>query len=177
MFSVKRVALQMRRLISPQREVMNRLARDEYAMIDPKDRVYFRDIYDQFVRLADINESLRDLLSGTLDTYLSVTSNRMNEIMKVLTIFTVVFIPLNFIASIYGMNFNTDKSPWNMPELDWVYGYPVTLGLMAAVALFMLIYFRKKRWIGSMPYNGESRLDHPMRVQLDDRMEHKHHHD
>jgi magnesium transporter len=97
--------------------------------------------------------------------------------MKVLTIFTVVFIPLNFIASIYGMNFSTDKSSWNMPELNWVYGYPFTLGLMAAVALSMLIYFRKKRWLGSMPYNGESQLDHPMRVQLDDRLEHKHQHD
>jgi magnesium transporter len=140
LFSVKRVALQLRRLIGPQREVMNRLARDEYAMIDAKDRVYFRDIYDQFVRLADINESLRDLLSGTLDTYLSVTSNRMNEIMKVLTIVTVAFMPMTVLTGFFGMNFTT--LPFDSRAL-----LVLALFLMVAVPAAMLWYFRRRSWM------------------------------
>jgi magnesium transporter len=140
LFSVKRVALQLRRLIGPQREVMNRLARDEYAMIDPKDRVYFRDIYDQFVRLADINESLRDLLSGTLDTYLSVTSNRMNEIMKVLTVVTVLFMPMTVLTGFFGMNFTT--IPF---DSRWL--LVLALISMVGVPTAMLWYFRRRGWM------------------------------
>jgi magnesium transporter len=140
LFSVKRVALQMRRIIGPQREVLNKLARDEFAMIDPKDRVYFRDIYDQFVRLADINESLRDLLSGTLDTYLSVTSNRLNEIMKVLTVVTVLFMPMTVLTGFFGMNFTTIPfdSPWLLV---------VGLILMLSVPVGMFAYFRGRGWM------------------------------
>jgi magnesium transporter len=174
---VKRDLLVLRRAIWPLREAINSLIRDPTPLISDETRIYFRDCYDHAVQLIDLLENYREIASSLVEVYLSSVSNRLNEIMKVLTIFTVVFIPLNFIASIYGMNFSTDKSSWNMPELNWVYGYPFALGLMAAVALFMLIYFRKKRWIGSLPYNDESQLDHPMRVQLDDRLEHKHHHD
>ncbi len=140
LFSVKRVALQMRRLIGPQREVMNRLARDEYAMIDPKDRVYFRDIYDQFVRLADINESLRDLLSGTLDTYLSVTSNRMNEIMKVLTVVTVLFMPMTVLTGFFGMNF--DALPLHGPGV-----LAIAIVIMLVVPVGMFWFFRRRGWM------------------------------
>jgi len=140
LFSVKRVALQMRRLIGPQREVMNRLARDEYAMIDAKDRVYFRDIYDQFVRLADINESLRDLLSGTLDTYLSVTSNRMNEIMKVLTVVTVLFMPMTVLTGFFGMNF--DALPLHGGGV-----LTIAIVIMLVVPLGMFWFFRRRGWM------------------------------
>ncbi|MCC7359108.1 MAG: magnesium/cobalt transporter CorA [Anaerolineales bacterium] len=139
LFSVKRVGLAMRRVISPLREVLNRLARDEYSVIDPKDRIYFRDVYDQFVRLADINESLRDLLSGALDTYLSVTSNRTNEIMKVLTILSALFMPMTVITGFFGMNFTT--IPFEQPWL-----LIAALVAMVGVPVTMLLYFRQRRW-------------------------------
>ena len=139
LFSVKRVGLAMRRVISPLREVLNRLARDEYSVIDAKDRIYFRDVYDQFVRLADINESLRDLLSGTLDTYLSVTSNRTNEIMKVLTIMSALFMPMTVLTGFFGMNFTT--IPFDQPLL-----LAAGLVAMVGVPVTMLIYFRRRGW-------------------------------
>ncbi|HJZ04364.1 MAG TPA: magnesium/cobalt transporter CorA, partial [Patescibacteria group bacterium] len=105
LFALKRVLLAMRRILLPQREVLNKLARDDYKVIDPKDRIFFRDIYDHLVRLHDINESLRDLVGGALDTYLSVINNRMNEIMKTLTTITVLFMPLTFLTGYFGMNF------------------------------------------------------------------------
>jgi len=104
LFGLKRVLLTMRRILLPQREVLNKLARDDYLMIDPKDRIFFRDIYDHIVRLHDLNESLRDLVSRALDTYLSVINNRMNEVMKTLTIITTLFMPRSFIAGFFGMN-------------------------------------------------------------------------
>lgn len=104
-FQVKRAALRLHRTLIPQREVLNRLARDPYAQIDSQDRVYFRDIYDHTVRLHDISETLRDLISGALDTYLSAISNRTNEVMKTLTMVTVMFLPMSFLAGFFGMNF------------------------------------------------------------------------
>jgi magnesium transporter len=139
-FAIKRVALQMRRIIGPQREVLNRLARDDYGMIDAKDRVYFRDVYDHLVRLADINESLRDLISGALDTYLSVTSNRTNEIMKVLTIISALFMPLAFLTGFFGMNFT--RIPFDSPWL--LVG---ALGLMVATPVVMYILFKRRGWM------------------------------
>lgn len=139
-FAIKRVALQMRRIIGPQREVLNRLARDDYAMIDPKDRVYYRDVYDHLVRLADINESLRDLIGGALDTYLSVTSNRTNEIMKVLTIISALFMPLAFLTGFFGMNFTTIPfdSPWLLVG---------ALGTMVATPVVMYVLFKRRGWM------------------------------
>ena len=104
-FRVKRAALRLYRVLAPQREVLNRLARDHYDQIDAPDRVYFRDVYDHLVRLHDITESLRDLISGALDTYLSAISNRTNDIMKTLTLVTVMFLPMSFLAGFFGMNF------------------------------------------------------------------------
>jgi magnesium transporter len=140
LFSVKRVALELRRLIGPHREVLNRLARDDYAMIDAAERVYFRDIYDHFVRLADINESVRDLLSGTLDTYLSVTSNRMNEIMKLLTIITALFMPMTVLTGFFGMNFET--IPFERPWL-----LILALAAMIATPALMVWMFRRRGWL------------------------------
>jgi magnesium transporter len=139
-FAIKRVALQMRRIIGPQREVLNRLARDDYGMIDPQDRVYFRDVYDHLVRLADINESLRDLISGALDTYLSVTSNRINEVMKVLTVTSVLFMPLTFLTGFFGMNFT--RIPFDSPWL-----LVVALVLMVSMPGLLYLFFKRRGWM------------------------------
>jgi magnesium transporter len=104
-FTLKRAAIRLRRILSPQREVLNRLARDEYRPIDAKERIYFRGVYDHMVRLNDINESLRDLISGALDIYLSSVSNRLNEVMRILTLVTVLGLPLTFLTGFFGMNF------------------------------------------------------------------------
>jgi magnesium transporter len=140
LFQVKRVALQMRRILAPQREVLNRLARDDYVMIDAKDRIYFRDVYDHFVRLADINEGLRDLISGTLDTYLSVTSNRINAVMKVLTILSALFMPLAFLSGFFGMNFTgiAFDEPWLLA---------LALALMVLTPAGMFAWFKRQGWM------------------------------
>jgi magnesium transporter len=99
------------------------------------------------VQILDLVETYRDLAAGMLDLYLSGVSNRLNEVMKVLTVVSTIFIPLTFIVGIYGMNFNTQASRWNMPELNWPWGYPAVLALMACVVAGMLIFFRRKRWL------------------------------
>src|SRR4030095_7850244 len=174
---VKRDLLVLRRAIWPLREAVNSLVRDPTPLISEETRIYLRDCYDHAVQLIDLLENYREIASSLVEVYLSSVSNRLNEIMKVLTIFTVVFIPLNFIASIYGMNFNTESSPWNMPELNWRYGYPFTLGLMAAVALSMLIFFRKKKWIRSGVHGERADWTPKTTVHLDAKHIHTHHHD
>lgn len=114
-FRVKRSALRLHRALIPLREVVNRLARDEHPQIDAPDRVYFRDVYDHLVRIHDISETLRDLISGALDTYLSAISNRTNEVMKTLTIVTVMFLPMSFLASFFGMNFFGETLAFKAP--------------------------------------------------------------
>jgi magnesium transporter len=144
-FRLKRVVLDLRRVISPQREVLNRLARDDYAVIDTRDRVYFRDVYDHLVRLNDINESLRDLIGGALDTYLSVINNRMNDVMKTLTAITTLFMPISFLAGFFGMNFFQPTAP-----LDSWTGLPaliITLLIMIASPLGILWWMRQRKWI------------------------------
>jgi magnesium transporter len=131
----------LRRIIAPQREVMNRLSRDDLPQIAPQNRIYFRDIYDHLVRLHDLSESVRDVITGGLDIYLSVTSNRLNEIMKALTIVSTIFLPLSFVAGVYGMNFRY------LPELDWRYGYFTIWGVFILIVLGMLWYFRRRGWI------------------------------
>lgn len=139
-FSLKRAVLHLRRVIAPEREVLNRLARDDYAVIDPRDRIYFRDVYDHLVRLYDINEALRDLISGALDTYLSVSANRTNEIMKVLTVVTVALMPPTLVASFYGMNFA------NLPLLTHPAGWGVALALIIASFVGPLLVLRQRGW-------------------------------
>jgi magnesium transporter len=140
---LKRSVLRLRRISSKQQEVLLRMSRGEFALIEQQMLPFFRDIYDHLVRVTDLAENYRDLLSGTLDAYLSVVSNRMNEIMKVLTIFSAIMLPLTFIAGVYGMNFD------NMPELHSRYGYYAVVVVMLLVAIGMLFYFRRKGWIGT----------------------------
>jgi magnesium transporter len=143
---IKRELLLLRRTAWPEREVINALHREEAHLIRPETRVFLRDCYDHTIQVIDIIETYRDLSSGLLEVYLSSTSNRLNEVMKVLTIISTIFIPLNFIAGVYGMNFHTEASPLNMPELKWFFGYPAALGFMAAVAGSLVLYFRRKGW-------------------------------
>ncbi len=144
----KRDLLELRRALWPMREVMNHLLRDETAFIGAATRVYLRDCADHVFQLMDMLEIDREVASGLMDLHLSSVSLRTNEIMKVLTIIATIFIPLGFIAGVYGMNFRPDVSPFNMPELDWYFGYPYALGVMLAVALGLLGYFWRKGWIG-----------------------------
>jgi magnesium transporter len=146
---VKRDLLTLRRAAWPLREALTTLYRETTPMITAETRLYLRDSYDHSVQIIDLLENYRDIASSLTDIYLSSVSNRMNEIMKVLTIFTTIFIPLNFIAGIYGMNFNTERSPLNMPELNWYWGYPFALGIMLLLGIVMLIYFGRKGWLKS----------------------------
>ena len=143
---LKREMILLRKSVWPLREVINGLQRDETAFMGESIRVYLKDLYDHTIQVLDTVETFRDIISGMIDIYLSSVSNRMNEVMKVLTIFAVIFIPLTFIAGLYGMNFNTSQSPLNMPELNWYFGYPFALSLMAGTAISMLIFFKKKKW-------------------------------
>jgi len=145
LFALKRVLLAMRRILLPQREVLNKLARDDYQVIDPKDRVFFRDIYDHLVRLHDLNESMRDLVSGALDSYLSVVNNRMNEIMKTLTIITTLFMPLTFITGFFGMNFFEPVARlvgWTSREVFYI-----TLLITALFPIGMYVWMRRRTWV------------------------------
>jgi magnesium transporter len=145
----KRELMTLRRAMWPLREALNSLLRDPSPLVAQDTRLYLRDCYDHAVRIIDFVETYRELGSDLMDLYLSSINQRMTEVMKVLTIISTLFIPLTFLAGLYGMNFHTDKSPWNMPELTWYYGYPLLLGLMASIAVSMLFYFRAKGWIGA----------------------------
>ena len=144
---LKRDLLEVRHAVWPARDALNLLLIEEHALIRPGTKVFFRDCYDHTIQLMDMVETFREMASGLVDEYMSAVSNRMNEIMKVLTVMASIFIPLTFIVGLYGMNFDTKASPYNMPELTWTYGYPALLLLMAVVAGGMLYYFRRKRWI------------------------------
>lgn len=131
----------LRKSVWPLREVISRLERGESSLIKKSNGIYFRDIYDHTIQIIDAIESFRDMLTGMIDIYLSSMSNRLNEVMKVLTIIATIFIPLTFIVGIYGMNFK------DMPELSWHFGYPMVWLIMIAVGALMLFYFKRKKWI------------------------------
>lgn len=139
---LKRGVLRLRRISSRQMEVILRTSRGEFSLIPPALLPFYRDIHDHIIRVTDLAESYRDLISGSLDAYMSVVGNRMNEVMKVLTIFSAIMLPITFIAGVYGMNFE------NMPELTTRFGYFVVLGLMFVVAVGMLLLFWLRGWIG-----------------------------
>jgi magnesium transporter len=145
-FTLKRATLHLRRVLSPLREVLNKLARDDYAVIDAKDRVYFRDVYDHLVRLHDISESLRDLVGGVLDTYLSVINNRMNEIMKTLTLITTIFMPISFVVGFYGMNFFTPTFQALLPWTGRV-AFIMTLIVVIGTPIGMVFWMRRRKWM------------------------------
>jgi len=144
---VKRELLTIRRAIWPQRDLLNSLLREESPLVTKETRIYLRDTYDHAVQVMDMVETFREIASGLMDLYLSGVSNRMNEIMKVLTILSTIFLPITAIGGIYGMNFHHEVSPYNMPELDWRYGYPFALGLMSLSVVTLLIYYLRKGWI------------------------------
>lgn len=137
---LKHFIMVLRRVINPQREVVNRLSRDDFPQIDKQSRIYFRDIYDHLVRIQEMTESIRDIASGAMDIYLNSTSLRLNEVMKALTIVSTIFLPLSFIAGVYGMNFHY------LPEITWKYGYLFAWGLFITVAIAMLIFFKRRKW-------------------------------
>ena len=138
--SIKHSLMTLRRILSPQREVINRLTRDEFPMVDNQSQIYFRDIYDHLVRIQDLTETLRDIATSALDIYLNSTSLRLNEVMKALTIVSTIFLPLSFVAGVYGMNFHF------MPELSHPWGYPMIWVVFALIAGGMMIFFKKRGW-------------------------------
>lgn len=138
---LRRDLIFLRKSVWPLREVISILQRGESSLILESTNVYFRDVYDHTIQVIDTIETLRDIISGMLDIYLSSASNRMNEIMKMLTIIATIFIPLTFITGIYGMNFRY------MPEIKWVWGYPIVLLGMLIIGIVMVIYFKRKKWM------------------------------
>jgi magnesium transporter len=138
---LKREMIFIRKAVWPMRELINNLERSETELIKPSTDIYLRDVHDHTVRVIDTVETYRDLLSGMMDIYLSSVSNKMNEVMKVLTIITTLFVPVTFIAGVYGMNFD------NMPELHSKWGYIITWVIMISIIFSLLIYFRKKKWL------------------------------
>ncbi len=127
--------------------MINAFERQDIALVGEQTRLYLRDCYDHTVQLMDIVETYRDMAGALTDLYLSSVSNRMNEVMKVLTVIATIFIPLTFLAGIYGMNFNPEASPWNMPELNWRWGYPVFWGVILALGGGLVWLFRRKDWL------------------------------
>jgi len=139
--ALKRTSIRLRKSIWPMREILGRIEKIDGDLINDSTTPYLRDVYDHTVQIVENIEGFRDLLSGLLDIYLSSISNRLNEVMKVLTIISTVFIPMTFIAGIYGMNFV------HMPELSWKYGYYLTLAAMAAVSGVMVVFFKRRKWL------------------------------
>ncbi len=140
-YRLKRSSIELRKSIWPIREVINKLQREQSNLIGDELHIYLRDIYDHIFRISDLLENYRDIIFGMLDMYLSSVSNRMNDIMKVLTIISTIFIPISFLAGFYGMNFHY------MPELSKPMAYPILIMIMASIALVMLYFFKRKKWI------------------------------
>jgi len=140
-YKLKSELIFLRKSVWPLREVISILEKGESVLIDKSTNIYLRDIYGHTIQVMDTVETLRDVISGTLDVYLSSVSNKMNEIMKVLTIIATIFIPLTFIAGVYGMNFQY------MPELKWVWAYPLILSVMLIIGIVMVIFFKRKKWM------------------------------
>ncbi|MGR8980270.1 MAG: magnesium/cobalt transporter CorA [Gammaproteobacteria bacterium] len=138
---IKRELIVLRRSVAPLRELLASIQRSDSPLIEEHTKRYFTDVYDHAIRIIEAMESYRDLITGMLDIYLSSVSNKMNETMKVLTVFASIFIPLTFIAGVYGMNFDY------MPELKWKWGYPVLWVVFFAVSVTLLVYFKKKKWL------------------------------
>jgi len=144
-FTLKRSLLNLRRIIAPQREVLNKLARVDYNVLSSEHRIFFRDVYDHLVQMYDITENLRDLVSGALDTYLSVVNNRMNEIMKTLAVITTIFMPISFLVGFFGMNFFKPIFPldtWTSKS-----AFSAVLAVIVGTPLGMYLWMRKRAWM------------------------------
>ena len=144
--NLKRELLALRRAIWPTRDMLSALLRDELRFVSDATRVYLRDVHDHTVQLVDLLETYREIASGLVDAYLSSQSTRLNEVMKVLTVMSTIFLPLTFITGLYGMNFDR-SSPWNMPELGWRLGYPFALLAMVMAATGLGYFFWRKGWL------------------------------
>jgi magnesium transporter len=140
LLTLKHMVMSLRRVINPQRELINRLCRDEFPQISKVSQIYFRDVYDHLVRIQDMSESIRDIVSGAMDIYLNSTSLRLNVVMKALTIVSTIFLPLTFLAGVYGMNLKY------FPELNIPWAYPALWGVFALIVVFMLAFFKKRGW-------------------------------
>jgi len=147
LYKLKGDMILIRRAVWPLREAISSLDKLDSDIIAKNTHPFLRDLYDHIIQIIDTTENYREMVAGMMDIYLSSVSNRLNEIMKILTIISTIFIPLNFIAGVYGMNFNTDISPYNMPELNWFFGYPAVLLIMFTVGILLLYFFRKKKWL------------------------------
>ena len=145
--AIKTEILFLKHIAWPMRGVMDEMYRDETGIITKDTKRYLRSVQDMALQIIELSETYRDMVSSMTDIYLSSLSYRTNEIMKILTIIATIFIPLTFVTGLYGMNFNTRTSPYNMPELNWYWGYPATLAGMLIISVVMLLYFRKKGWI------------------------------
>lgn len=145
-YNLKREMIYLRKSVWPLRELISGMQRGESKLIKSVTNIYLRDLYDHTIQVIDTIETYREMFSSMLDMYISSVSNKLNEIMKVLTIFSAIFIPLTFITGIYGMNFDT-RLPFNMPELGWYFGYPMVLVIMIGVLVTLLVFFKRKKWI------------------------------
>lgn len=145
--ALRRDLLGMRRRFAPLRDAVATMLRGESPLIHEDTRPYISDMHDHITRAAELAESYSELSGDLMDFYLSISSHRMNEVMKVLTIIATIFIPLSFVAGLFGMNFDGAASPWNMPELQWYWGYPAALLIMAVIAVGLLALFRRKGWL------------------------------
>ncbi len=149
-YQARRELLALRRAIWSQRNALGILIRDKSPLISDETTIYLRDCYDHAVQIIDIIETYRELTSGLTDIYLSAVGNKMNEVMKLLTVISSIFIPLTFVAGIYGMNFNPEASPWNMPELNWYWGYLFFWLIMMSIATAMIYFFWRKGWFNNL---------------------------
>jgi magnesium transporter len=144
---LRRDLIYFRKSVWSLRDGINSLLRDEMPLFSGEVKIFMRDVYDHVVQVIDSIENQREMVFSLYDMYMSSLSNRMNEVMKVLTIIATIFIPLTFIAGIYGMNFNPGAGKWSMPELNWAWGYPASLGVMVVVAFVMIFFFKRKDWL------------------------------
>lgn len=144
--TMRRRLIGMRKILRSQNELLVRWVAIEHPLIHDDNRPYFRDVQDHAKRVVELADGYYDTAGSLLDTYLSLSSARLNDVMRMLTLIATIFMPLSFLVGVYGMNFDT-RSPWNLPELSFAYGYPVLLVFMVLLVLGMLIYFRRKRWL------------------------------
>jgi magnesium transporter len=144
--TIKRELISIRRMLWPQREVINQLQRGDHKLVHTDTLIYLRDCYDHTIQIMDLLESYRDMTASMLDIYLSNVSHKMNEVMRVLTVISTIFIPLTFIVGVYGMNFDRNAGPWSMPELGWSFGYPLIWLVMISLVGGMLVIFKRREW-------------------------------
>ncbi len=144
---LRKEVIKLRRIMSPLSEIIHTLQKEKFVFIQKGTIVFLKDLYDHIKLAVETTENFRELIGGLLQIYLSGTSHRMNNIVKLLTIVSTIFIPLTFIVGVYGMNFSPSTSMWNMPELNWKYGYPIIMFLMLMIAVGLIFYFKKKKWL------------------------------